>query len=85
MDYPLSFKVDPLDITGIPGCWLLVALFLWLLDAAIHFRFSHPWLLYFLPLAGVFIHFLYKYSGKRQKVVIILSSTKFTGLIPVFL
>ncbi|MES1249182.1 MAG: voltage-gated chloride channel protein, partial [Chitinophaga rupis] len=31
----------------------LVALFLWLLDKAIHFRFDHPWLLFLLPLAGI--------------------------------
>lgn len=40
-----------------------VALFLWLLNLAIHFRFSHPWLLYALPLAGVAIWFCYKKWG----------------------
>ena len=45
----------------------LVALFLWLLDWAIHFRFEHPWLLYGLPLAGVVIYFLYKFWGKGSE------------------
>jgi H+/Cl- antiporter ClcA len=41
----------------------MVALFLWLLNWAIHFRFSHPWLLYALPLAGVAIWLVYKKWG----------------------
>jgi len=45
----------------------MVALFLWLLDWAIHFRFVHPWLLYLLPVAGVVIHLLYKYLGKGSE------------------
>lgn len=45
----------------------LVALFLWLLDWAIHFRFAHPWLLFLLPLAGVLIYVLYKYWGKGSE------------------
>src|SRR6218665_2161921 len=45
----------------------LVALFLWLLDKAIHFRFANPWLLFFLPLAGILIYFLYKFSGKNAE------------------
>jgi H+/Cl- antiporter ClcA len=44
----------------------LVALFLWLLDRAIHFRFDHPWLLFLLPLAGILIYILYKYLGKNS-------------------
>jgi H+/Cl- antiporter ClcA len=44
----------------------MVALFLWLLNWAIHFRFSHPWLLYALPLAGVAIWFTYKNWGKSS-------------------
>jgi H+/Cl- antiporter ClcA len=43
----------------------LVALFLWLLDTLTLFRFEHTWLLYLLPLAGVLIHFLYKWAGKN--------------------
>lgn len=45
----------------------MVALFLWLLNLAIHFRFQHTWLLYLLPLAGVFIHLLYKWYGKSAE------------------
>lgn len=41
----------------------MVALFLWLLNWAIHYRFAHTWLLYLLPVAGVGIHFLYKLYG----------------------
>lgn len=41
----------------------VVALFLWLLSTAIHFRFAHKWLLFLLPLAGLLIHFIYKFMG----------------------
>ncbi|RYY35502.1 MAG: voltage-gated chloride channel protein [Sphingobacteriaceae bacterium] len=41
----------------------MVALFLWLLSLAIHYRFAHTWLLYLLPVAGILIHFLYKWYG----------------------
>ncbi|MDE3237004.1 MAG: voltage-gated chloride channel family protein [Bacteroidota bacterium] len=43
----------------------LVALFLWLLSLSIDFRFTHTWLLFLLPVAGVVIHFLYHYAGKN--------------------
>jgi H+/Cl- antiporter ClcA len=45
----------------------LVALFLWLLDWATQFRFEHEWLLFGLPLAGIFIHFLYRWAGKNAE------------------
>ncbi len=45
----------------------MVALFLWLLNGAIFFRFSHPWLLYLLPVAGIIIHFMYKLWGKSSE------------------
>ena len=45
----------------------LVAFFLWLLNAAIFYRFAQPWLLYLLPIAGVAIHFLYKIWGKSSE------------------
>ncbi|HTH83076.1 MAG TPA: voltage-gated chloride channel family protein [Mucilaginibacter sp.] len=41
----------------------MVALFLWLLNWAIHFRFAHPQLLYLLPIVGIGIYFTYKYWG----------------------
>ncbi len=44
----------------------LVALFLWLLDKVMWLRWGHPWLLYFLPLAGILIYVLYKYLGKNS-------------------
>lgn len=45
----------------------MVALFLWLLNWAIHFRFAHAWFLYLLPAAGVAIHLLYKWYGKSAE------------------
>ncbi|WP_448701453.1 voltage-gated chloride channel family protein [Mucilaginibacter sp. AW1-3] len=45
----------------------MVALFLWLLSWAIHYRFQHAWLLYFLPLAGIAIHFAYQLYGKSAE------------------
>ena len=45
----------------------VVAFFLWLLSAAIHFRFNHYWLLYLLPVAGVLIHFIYQSVGKSSE------------------
>lgn len=45
----------------------LIALFLWLLNWAIHYRFTHNWLLYLLPVAGVAIHFLYKLYGQSAE------------------
>lgn len=41
----------------------MIALFLVMLNWAIHFRFVHTWLLYLLPLAGIGIHLLYKWYG----------------------
>ena len=45
----------------------MVALFLWLLGAAIHFRFNHSWLLFLLPLAGLLIHFIYQSVGRSSE------------------
>jgi H+/Cl- antiporter ClcA len=45
----------------------MVALFLWVLTWAIHFRFAHTWLLYLLPAAGVVIHLLYKWYGRSAE------------------
>jgi H+/Cl- antiporter ClcA len=46
---------------------LLVALFLWLLEIVTELRFQNPWLLFLLPLAGLFIFFLYKSVGKNSE------------------
>lgn len=43
----------------------LVAGFLWILDWLTSFRMNHPWLLMALPMAGILIYFLYKWSGKK--------------------
>jgi H+/Cl- antiporter ClcA len=43
----------------------LVALFLWLLDLATQARWNNLWLIFFLPLAGLLITFLYKFYGKN--------------------
>ena len=45
----------------------IVAFFLWLLSASIHFRFQHQWLLYLLPLAGILIYFIYQSIGKSSE------------------
>ncbi|GAC1313655.1 MAG: voltage-gated chloride channel family protein [Mucilaginibacter sp.] len=45
----------------------IVALFLWLLTTAIHFRFSHSWLLFLLPFGGLLIHFIYLFVGKSSE------------------
>jgi H+/Cl- antiporter ClcA len=44
-----------------------VALFLWLLTTAIHYRFKYTWLLYLLPLAGILIHLIYKSVGQSSE------------------
>ncbi|WP_232282875.1 voltage-gated chloride channel family protein [Pedobacter sp. BAL39] len=45
----------------------VVALFMWLLSWATHFRFQHTWLLYLLPLSGILIHFIYQSVGKSSE------------------
>lgn len=40
------------------------ALFLWALDAVTLLRFSKPWLLYLLPVAGLGVGLLYQFYGK---------------------
>jgi H+/Cl- antiporter ClcA len=44
-----------------------VALFLFLLDKVTLFRWQNPWLLFLLPVAGVFIYFLYALWGKNAE------------------
>lgn len=58
-----TFLVLPVAIT----VGSIVALFLTLLNYAIGFRFDHPWLLYLLPIAGIFIYALYNYFGKNAE------------------
>jgi H+/Cl- antiporter ClcA len=44
-----------------------IALFLWLLNFAIHYRFQHPWFLFLLPLAGIVIYLIYQLIGKNSE------------------
>ncbi|MET1056859.1 MAG: voltage-gated chloride channel family protein [Pedobacter sp.] len=44
-----------------------IALFLWLLNLAIHYRFTHQWLLFLLPVAGTAIYFIYSCLGKNSE------------------
>lgn len=44
----------------------VIALFLWLLEQATLLRFRQGWLLFLLPLAGIFIYFLYSLLGKNS-------------------
>lgn len=62
--YLFKWTVLTIPMSAVVGS--VIALFLWLLEKAINFRFAHPWLLFFLPVAGVLIYFLYKYFGKNS-------------------
>jgi len=44
----------------------LVAFFLWLLQQATNMRWQHMWLIFFLPLAGILIWWLYNKFGKTS-------------------
>ena len=45
----------------------MVALFLWLLELATNTRQDNMWLIFLLPLSGVFIYWLYKVAGKNAE------------------
>jgi H+/Cl- antiporter ClcA len=45
----------------------LVALFLWLLEWATHYRWDHQWIIWFLPFAGILIYFLYNKLGSNAE------------------
>jgi len=45
---------------------LIVALFLWLLDLATLTRFENNWLIYFLPISGILIYWIYNSIGKTS-------------------
>lgn len=49
----------------VTGC--MVGLFLVLLSSATEIRFRYEWLLYFLPLAGLGIHLIYKSIGRSSE------------------
>lgn len=44
---------------------LLVAFFLWLLDMATAARWQHLWIIFLLPIAGIFITWIYNRFGKN--------------------
>jgi H+/Cl- antiporter ClcA len=54
-----------LPVSIATGC--LVALFLWLLGAATQIRTVNVWIIGFLPVAGVFIYWLYAKYGKNTE------------------
>ena len=55
------FIIFPLAVT----IGLFVAFFLWLLDIVTTTREQHQWLIYFLPIVGIFIVWLYSNYGKN--------------------
>ncbi|MDB5157630.1 MAG: voltage-gated chloride channel protein [Mucilaginibacter sp.] len=57
----IRWTVITVPIAFAIGC--MITLFLWLLNLAINFRFAHPEVLYFLPVAGIAIYFAYKWWG----------------------
>lgn len=44
-----------------------VALFLWALEGATAFRFAQPWLLWLLPVAGLFVGVMYHWLGRSAE------------------
>ena len=54
-----------LPVSIVTGC--LVALFLWLLESVTHIRRANLWIIGFLPVAGVFIYWLYSRYGKNTE------------------
>ncbi|PVD51189.1 voltage-gated chloride channel protein [Terrimonas sp.] len=65
VSYLFKWTLLVLPVSLVTGS--LVALFLWLLEKAINLRFAYPWLLFLLPVAGIFIYMLYKYLGKNSE------------------
>jgi H+/Cl- antiporter ClcA len=59
---PIIYSVPVAFITG-----SLVALFYYLIDKVTQLHWRYDWLLFFLPVAGIVIHLLYKYSGKSAE------------------
>ncbi len=54
-----------LPVSIATGC--LVALFLWLLESATQLRKENLWLIGFLPIAGIFIYWIYDRYGKNAE------------------
>jgi H+/Cl- antiporter ClcA len=57
-----SLLVLPVSVT----VGILVSFFLWLMDVAAQTRWEHLWLIFFLPLAGVFLTMIYEHWGKNS-------------------
>ena len=55
----------------------LCAAFLWSLDVATKARFSHPWLLFLLPVGGFAIGLLYHRVGRSVEAATTSSSIRF--------
>ena len=62
-----DFRQLALVIPVALGTGLIVAFFLWLLDAAIAFQIANSWTIFLLPLAGVGVHLIYKSVGKSSE------------------
>ncbi len=61
-----AFAVVKLLLLACPAALAIgtaCAFFLWSLEAVTRVRFSHPWLLYLLPLAGMAVAWLYRRHG----------------------
>jgi H+/Cl- antiporter ClcA len=65
LKYTIKWFVLSLPLALVIGS--LVALFLFLLEKATQIRWQNEWLLYFLPVAGVAIVWLYKFRGKNAE------------------
>lgn len=65
LKYALKWFLLTIPVALITGS--LVALFLFLLEKATHLRWSHEWLIYLLPVAGILIVALYRFKGKNAE------------------
>ncbi|GAB3009119.1 voltage-gated chloride channel family protein [Niabella terrae] len=63
--YLIKWTLLVLPVAVVVGS--LVALFLWMLETVIGLGHQYRWLLYFLPLAGLFINWLYRWSGRNAE------------------
>ena len=63
----LSLKLIGLTLPMAAAAGTACAFFLWSLEAVTSLRFDHPWLLYFLPVAGVLVAWIYhRYGGPSE-------------------
>lgn len=64
--YPLILRSFLIVVPMSVATGLGVAAFLWMLDKVTTLQHRYPWLLYFLPLAGLFIWWMYRQFGERS-------------------